>query len=194
MDRSSVHGALTPQAAHSARSKLAMHVNEVLCAGSLVQRIDVLGDGEHIAVLALEPGKGEMGGVGPRLFVPGAAEIVEIVDADRIAGEAFRRRHVLDPEVLPQPASPAKSAEPALGRQPCPGQHDDVVIALHGGRQLSLAGLAAVAEVMIGEHDGHHRLADRHGADADARIVTALGRDFGLVACGVDGAARGEDR
>ena len=171
-----------------------MHVNEVLRAGCLVQRIDVLGDGKNVAVLALEPGKGEMGCVGPRLFVPGAAEIVEAMHENWVAGEAFGCRHVLDPEVLPQSARPAKSAEPAFGRQPRPGQHDDVVIALHGGRQLALAGLAAVAEVMIGEHDGHHRLADRHGADADARIMTAFGRDFGLVARGVDGAARGEDR
>jgi hypothetical protein len=49
-----------------------MHVNEVLSASRLVQRVDVLGDGQHSAMLALEPGKGEMGGVGPRLFVPGA--------------------------------------------------------------------------------------------------------------------------
>ena len=120
MDRSSVHGALTPQAAHSARSKLAMHVNEVLCAGSLVQRIDVLGDGEHIAVLALEPGKGEMGGVGPRLFVPGAAEIVEIVDEDRIAGEAFGRRHVLDPEFSHSPPGPRKVPSPLSADSPAP--------------------------------------------------------------------------
>ena len=171
-----------------------MHGNEVLCAGSLVQRIDVLGDGKNVAVLALEPGKGEMGCVGPRLFVPGAAEIVEAMHENWVAGEAFGCRHVLDPEVLPESARPAKSAEPAFGRQPRLGQHDDVVIALHGGRQLAPAGLAAVAEVMIGEHDGHHGLSDRHGADADARIMPAFGRDFGLVACGVDGAARGEDR
>src|SRR5580693_3759670 len=46
---------------------------------------------------------------------------------------------------------------------------------------------------MIRDHARHHGLADRHGADADARIVAALGRDFGLVAVTVDGAARGKD-
>ena len=96
--------------------KLAMHVNEVLRAGCLVQRVDVLGDGENVAVLALEPGKGEMGGVGPRLFVPGAAEIVEAMHENWVAGEAFGRRHVLDPEVLPKPARASKGAEAALGR------------------------------------------------------------------------------
>lgn len=46
-----------------------MHGNEVLCAGSLVQRIDVLGDGKNVAVLALEPGKGEMGAALGRAFL-----------------------------------------------------------------------------------------------------------------------------
>ena len=47
---------------------------------------------------------------------------------------------------------------------------------------------------MVGEHDRQHRFADRHGADADARVVAALGRDLGLVAGAVDRAARSEDR
>ena len=47
---------------------------------------------------------------------------------------------------------------------------------------------------MIGDDACHHRLADRHGADADAGIVPALGDDLGLVAVAVDGAARVQDR
>src|ERR1700722_3043123 len=47
---------------------------------------------------------------------------------------------------------------------------------------------------MIRDHARHHGLADGHGADADAWIVAALGRDFGLVAVAVDGTARGENR
>ena len=54
-----------------------MHVDEVLGAGGFVQRVDVLRDGEDIAVPALEPGKREMRSVRPRLLMPGAAEIVE---------------------------------------------------------------------------------------------------------------------
>ena len=38
--------------------------------------------------------------------------------------------------------------------------------------------LPAVAQKLVGEHAGHHRLPDRHGANADARIVPALGRDL----------------
>ena len=43
---------------------------------------------------------------------------------------------------------------------------------------------------MVGQHAGDHRFADRHGADADARVVAALGDDLGLVAVAVDGPAR----
>ncbi len=34
---------------------------------------------------------------------------------------------------------------------------------------------------MIRDHARHHGLADRHGADADAWIVAAFGRDFGEI-------------
>jgi len=35
------------------------------------------------------------------------------------------------------------------------------------------ADLAALAQIMIGDNAGHHRLADRHRTDADARVVAA---------------------
>src|SRR5215467_4907998 len=54
--------------------------------------------------------------------------------------------------------------------------------------------LAAVAQEVIGEHAGHHRLANRNRANADAGIVTALGHDLGFVADAIDSAPRGEDR
>ena len=40
----------------------------------------------------------------------------------------------------------------------------------------------AVAQQMVGQHAGHHRLADRYGTDAHAGVVAALGDDLGLVA------------
>src|SRR6266508_4724835 len=57
-----------------------------------------------------------------------------------------------------------------------------------------LAHLPALAQIMIGDHAGNHRLADRHRADADARIVASLGDDLGLAPVAVDGAARRENR
>src|SRR3984957_3244323 len=47
---------------------------------------------------------------------------------------------------------------------------------------------------MVRDHARHHGFPDGYGANVDAWIVAALGRDFGLVAVAVDGAARGEDR
>ena len=47
---------------------------------------------------------------------------------------------------------------------------------------------------MIRQYHSHHRLAHGRCADADAGIVTALGRYLGIVAVGVDGAAGCQDR
>src|SRR5271154_1753274 len=54
-----------------------------------------------------------------------------------------------------------------------------------------LADLAAMAQILVGDDAGDHRLADRHRADADAGVVAALGRDFGLAAVTVDCLAGG---
>src|SRR5690606_23423056 len=57
-----------------------------------------------------------------------------------------------------------------------------------------LSCLRPVPQRVVGQHDGHHGLAHRHGTDADARVVPALGHDLGLVAEAVDGFAGSENR
>src|SRR5216683_2210035 len=57
-----------------------------------------------------------------------------------------------------------------------------------------ISGQRAMAQQMIGEDARHHRLAHRDGADADAGVVPAMGRDLDLVAVDIDGAQRVEDR
>ncbi len=59
-----------------------------------------------------------------------------------------------------------------------------------GIRGSDISAERAMAQQVVGEHRRHHRLADRDGADADARIVPALGLDLDLVAVGIDGAHR----
>ena len=54
--------------------------------------------------------------------------------------------------------------------------------------------MRAVAQQMIGENAGHHGLADRNRADADTRIVPALGDDLDVWPEPVDGVARRQDR
>ena len=61
-----------------------------------MQRVDVLGDGQHITMLPLKPRQRQMGSIRLYSFVPATAEIVEVMDADRIAREGFRGRHVFD--------------------------------------------------------------------------------------------------
>src|SRR3954470_3571974 len=45
-----------------------------------------------------------------------------------------------------------------------------------------LADLPAMPQEMIGQHARHHCLADRHRTNADAGVVTPLGRDIGIGA------------
>jgi len=47
---------------------------------------------------------------------------------------------------------------------------------------------------VVGEDAGHHRLADRHAADADAGVVTAVRLDLDFIALGIDRAHRLQDR
>jgi hypothetical protein len=42
------------------------------------------------------------------------------------------------------------------------------------------AGLRPVEQQVIEQNAGHHRLAHRHRADADAGVVAALGDDLGV--------------
>src|SRR5205085_7164104 len=61
-------------------------------------------------------------------------------------------------------------------------------------RELNRAADRAIAQEVIGEHNGHHRLADRHGTDADAGIVAAMRLDLDLMTLAVDRAHRLRDR
>src|SRR6516162_9404229 len=56
------------------------------------------------------------------------------------------------------------------------------------------AHLSAMTQIVIGEHAGHHGLADGDGANADAGIVAALGDDLGFLPLAVHGAAGRKDR
>ena len=58
-------------------------------------------------------------------------------------------------------------------------------------KELVCAVLARfVKKKEVGKNAGHHRFADRNGADSDAGIVPAFGDDFGIFSGDVDGSAR----
>src|SRR5450631_4878975 len=50
--------------------------------------------------------------------------------------------------------------------------------------------LPPMPQKMIGQHAGHHGLADRHRADSHTGVVAALCQDVGVGALAIDGAAR----
>src|SRR5262249_35737669 len=57
-----------------------------------------------------------------------------------------------------------------------------------------VSGQRALTYQAVGERACPHRLTDRHRANADARVVRAVGRDLDLVALNVDGPHRVKDR
>src|SRR5262245_43892862 len=67
-------------------------------------------------------------------------------------------------------------------------------VSAHLRFRTSRADLAAMPEEMVGENDGEHGLAHRHGADANARIVAADRRDVGILAGRRHGLPRRQDR
>ncbi|ABU76158.1 hypothetical protein ESA_00888 [Cronobacter sakazakii ATCC BAA-894] len=53
--------------------------------------------------------------------------------------------------------------------------------------------LGAVTQQVIHQHDSHHRLGDRHGANTHARVVTPAGDHLDFLAKAVNGTARHGD-
>jgi hypothetical protein len=106
--------------------QFAMHVDEALRSGALVQVIDVLGHQQKIARPApLQIGEGKVGGVRLDRAELGTACIVEIVHKSGIAAERFGRRNVFHPVPLPQAVRAAEGGDAAVGRDAGTGQDDD---------------------------------------------------------------------
>ena len=105
-----------------------MHMNEMAGTARLVQRIDILGDGEHLSLmLPLEPRQRAMRLIRRGLRMPCPAQILEGMDRRGIANKALRRRHLFEVELRPQPALVAERGEPTLRRKAGAGQNDDLL-------------------------------------------------------------------
>src|SRR5262249_47070332 len=57
-----------------------------------------------------------------------------------------------------------------------------------------LADLTPMHQIVVGQHACHHGLTNRHRSNTDARIVTALGRNIGVVAKTIHGFSRSQNR
>ena len=81
------------------------------------------------APLPLQPGQGQVGGVGLDARQAAPALVVEAVDQGRVAVEGLGCGHVLHPVVLPQPVRVPERAQPAFRGNARAGEDDD------GGRR-----------------------------------------------------------
>ena len=100
-----------------------MHVQQPPGAGALVQVVHVLRDQQEIArPAAVEFRQRAVRGVGlhGRIGELGAARIVELLHARRIAGEGLRRRHILDPHRCQMPSASRKVDSPLSRETPAP--------------------------------------------------------------------------
>jgi hypothetical protein len=105
-----------------------MHMDEIARSRGLMQPIDILRYGQSIAgMLALEPRQSRVRNIRPRVVMPPPAQIIEVMHTRRVAGEAFRRCHLLERKLRPQPSFVAERTKPALGRKPSAGQDDDAI-------------------------------------------------------------------
>lgn len=115
-------------------AELAVHVEQPLRAGALVEIVDVLGDDQQVArPCGIQPRERAVGGVRLHLLQPRPPRVVESVDQGRVAPERLRRRHVLDAVSFPEPVGAAEGGEAALGRDAGAGQDHDVPDVAHRG-------------------------------------------------------------
>ena len=99
----------------------------------LVQVVDVLGDDQEVAAeRLLQPGQGEVGGVGLDPGQRGTTLVVEAVDQVRFGGVGLGRRDQHRVVALPQPVCVPEGREPALGGDAGAGQDDDA----HGSSEV----------------------------------------------------------
>ena len=123
-----------------------MHVDDVLRAGHLVQRVDVLGDdGDGAAVPCFEPGQRMVGGVGRDLgrTEQAARLVVEIEHLFLVAVPPLDRGHVLQVDAVPQAVGVAKGVDAAFLGDAGPGQNHDAgrgVVLMHVVKSTAVLG------------------------------------------------------
>ncbi len=107
---------------------LPVHVDHPLRAGLLVQRVDVLGDDRHLAVvLAFEPGQRLVRVV--RVDIGGAEHaarvVVEVEHLLLVAVPGLDGRDLLQVDARPQPVRVAERVDAAFLGDAGAGQHHD---------------------------------------------------------------------
>ena len=109
-----------------------MQVQHLAAAGALVQVIDVLGDDAHVVVVG-QPGQRVVRCVGLRLEQLAPARVVEIDDQLRVAGEGFRRGHLIHPMSFPKAIAVTEGLQATVGTDACTTEDDDASFHVHLG-------------------------------------------------------------
>ena len=102
----------------------------VAVAGLFVQQVHVLrhhADGS-VLIFVLQTGNRQMSRVRLRLLQIGFQIVVKVVHRFRIAPIGLDRRHLLDPVVVPQSVTVAKSRNPRFGRNSGTAQNDNISV------------------------------------------------------------------
>jgi hypothetical protein len=101
-----------------------VHLDDLLRAGPLVERVDVLcDDGCHEAA-PLELGERQVRGVRARVREGAQAAGVEVPDRLRVAEERVDRRHLHRVVLGPDAGRRAEVGDPAFRADPGPGEDD----------------------------------------------------------------------
>ena len=112
--------------------QLAMQVQHLTAAGTLVQVVDVLGDDAHLMVFG-QLHQRMMGLIGSGITQLAAAGVVEVEHQLRVAGKCLGGGDLLDPVPLPEAIAVAKGLEATVGTDAGPGEDDDALPFLHLG-------------------------------------------------------------
>src|ERR1700733_9067174 len=137
-----------------------------------------------------KPASSRTGQLRPRKFTPRPRER-SLASAYSFCTGKSRSSSTLTMVSPTRPVAPTMATVNALSMasaRPSGARRADV----RGGR-LHVRVLRAMAQVVVHEHDGEHRLGDRCGPKPHARIMPAGGHDLDRVSGAVDGAARDLD-
>src|SRR5690606_695638 len=107
-------------------AQLAVHMDQVLAAGALVQVIHVLRnqrDGSRKR--PLEPRQRIVGRIWSYVMELATALVVEVVDTGRVRSEGVWRCIVAPVEPGPDAVAVAEAGDPGFNRDACSGEDDD---------------------------------------------------------------------
>ena len=108
--------------------ELAVHVEQALRTGAVVEVVDILRDQQQFPCPGpVEPRERLVRGIGLDGLQLRTALVVEFLDQSGVADKGLGRGDILDPVPFPQTVRPAKGGDAAFGADAGAGEDDDIV-------------------------------------------------------------------